>query len=69
MRHQIDISYDHAHTKNWKIVALNEYRDWSKYGDNMREFGYCSNVMTALEKLKEYDAEVLSAIKEAISSF
>jgi|GEM_PF-2477631 len=64
---QIDISTDNAHKRNWQIISLNEYCDWSKYGDTMRSWGFRMNVVMCLEKLKEYDAEILAEVKKAIS--
>lgn len=63
---QIDESYDNSHTRNWQIIGLNDCRDWSSRRYNELEWGYCTCIVQCLEKLREYDKEVLAAIEEAI---
>ena len=61
------LSYHHSHTRNWQIVGLNECRDWSTRRNDTVEWGYSECVVQCLERLKQYDAEVLEAIEEAIA--
>lgn len=64
---EIDQSYDNSHTKNWQIIALYECRNWDKRGYNELEWGYMGCVLQCLEKLKQYDEEVLSSVKKMIN--
>lgn len=65
---QISSSYDNAHTRNWQLISLHDCRDWSKRRYNELEWGYCTCAVDCLEKLKQYDAEVLTAIEQAIAT-
>jgi len=64
---QIDQSYDNSHTRNWQLIGLYECRDWSTRRYHELEWGYCGCVVQCLEKLQEYDAEVLAAVEQAIA--
>jgi hypothetical protein len=63
---QIDSSYSNFHTQNWQICGLYVCREWTKREYNEVEWGYCTCAVQCLEKLKEYDQEVLNAINKAI---
>ena len=65
----ISESYDNAHTCNWQLVSLYECREWSRRLSDEFEWGYCSCVIQCLEKLRNYDKEVLAAIREIIWIF
>lgn len=64
---QIDRSYDNSHTRNWQLIALYECRDWTKRRYHELEWGCCGCVVECLERLREYDAEVLAAVEQAIA--
>ena len=64
---QIDQSYDNSHTRNWQLIGLYECRDWSRRRYHELEWGYCACVVQCLERLQEYDAEVLAAVEQAIA--
>jgi RNA polymerase sigma factor (sigma-70 family) len=67
VRRQIDKSYDNSHTRNWQVISLHDCRDWSKRPYGQLEWGYSATVVGCLEKLRDYDAEVLAAIERAIA--
>jgi hypothetical protein len=62
----IDAAYDGSHTRNWQLIALHDCRDWSNRRYNELEWGMCECAILCLEKLREYDATVLSAVSDAI---
>jgi hypothetical protein len=62
----IDAAYDNTHTRAWQVIGLNQCRDWSKRQYNELEWGYCNCIIMCIEKLREYDKEVLAAVKECI---
>jgi hypothetical protein len=64
---QIDQSYDNSHTRNWQLIGLYECRDWSSRRYHELEWGLCGCVVQCLERLQEYDAEVLAAVEQAIA--
>lgn len=64
---QIDVSYDGAHTRNWQLIGLYECRDWSKRRYHELEWGMCECVVQCLQALKQYDAEVLSAVDDMLA--
>lgn len=66
MFNKIDAAYDNTHTRAWQVIALNDCRDWSSRRYNELEWGMCECVINCLEAIKQNDAEVLAAIKEAL---
>ena len=66
MFNKIDAAYDNTHTRAWQVIALNDCRDWSSRRYNELEWGMCECVINCLEAIKQNDAEVLKAVKEAL---
>lgn len=62
----IDAAYDDTHTKAWQVIALNECRDWTYRRYNELEWGMCGCVINCLEAIKQNDAKVLAAVREAL---
>jgi len=58
----IDWACDQSHNRQWQIHALYETRDWSKKYYHQMEWAGCETAVLLLQKLKEYDGYIYSAI-------